>query len=352
MARRRHARLGNILATRTHRITNTVSEGRNARIQWNTDGTRGDRSREAFTMAFTFRYGSFDLAPVAPDQHPRRQVMKLKHNFQRALVSILVRGRKTWVVCGPRRGGNHAIINWIINGLENRPTLYSQIGEEHWLRISDSGQTVFLNDVTRVRGESYLSLLWKYRSQLRNAAHIIVSAEDDGHTFFTNWRVPFGYRRGIIVWRSVLNLLASRLKGLSMAAEQGQGVSYFTIDRRLLDALVSLQHAPKQSVTTVQFDDWCAKPPYRHQLLTTWGLHQDVLPGVNHDGGGSSFSGQTYVPSAPELLNRFRHVAVPGRVRSLLQEAAYHSLLSEEERLLLASQDSASDGSSGATRRM
>lgn len=276
--------------------------------------------------------------------------MKLKHNFQRALVSFLVRGRKTWVVCGPRRGGNHAIINWICNGLENRPALYSQIGEEHWLRISDSGQTVFLNDVTRLTVKSYLSPLWKYRSQLWNAAHIIVSAEDDGHTFFTNWRVPFGYRRGIIVWRSVLNLLASRLQALAMAAEQGRGVSLFTICRKLLDALVSLQQAPRQSVTTIQFDDWCTNPPYRHQLLTAWGLHQDVLPGVNHDGGGSSFSGQTHVPSAPELLNRFRHVAVPSRVRSLLQEAAYQSLLSEEERLFLASQDSASDGRSGTTR--
>jgi hypothetical protein len=50
------------LGARTHRITNAMTEGLNAKIQWITDSARGYRDREAFKMAICFHCGGPDLA--------------------------------------------------------------------------------------------------------------------------------------------------------------------------------------------------------------------------------------------------------------------------------------------------
>jgi transposase len=46
-----------------HRITTAVTEGLHATIQWITYSARGDRDREAFTMAIYFHCGGLDLEP-------------------------------------------------------------------------------------------------------------------------------------------------------------------------------------------------------------------------------------------------------------------------------------------------
>jgi transposase len=58
---RRH--LKNILTYLTHRITNAVTEGLNAKIQWIKYGARGFRNRDAFKMAILFHCGGLDLEP-------------------------------------------------------------------------------------------------------------------------------------------------------------------------------------------------------------------------------------------------------------------------------------------------
>jgi transposase len=63
VARRRQRHLENILTYLKHRITNAVTEGLHAQIQWITYSARGDRDREAFTMAIYFHGGGLDLEP-------------------------------------------------------------------------------------------------------------------------------------------------------------------------------------------------------------------------------------------------------------------------------------------------
>lgn len=60
---RRH--LENILTYLTHRITNAVTEGLNAKIQWIKYSSRGFRDRERFTLAIYFHCGGLDLEPRA-----------------------------------------------------------------------------------------------------------------------------------------------------------------------------------------------------------------------------------------------------------------------------------------------
>lgn len=56
-------RLENILTYLTHRITNAVSEGLNAKIQWIKYASRGFRNRERFKLAILFHLGGLDLEP-------------------------------------------------------------------------------------------------------------------------------------------------------------------------------------------------------------------------------------------------------------------------------------------------
>jgi transposase len=65
VARMLQAHLDNILTYLTQRITNAVTEGLNAKIQWLEYSARGYRDREAFNMAISFHCGGLDLDPYA-----------------------------------------------------------------------------------------------------------------------------------------------------------------------------------------------------------------------------------------------------------------------------------------------
>ena len=55
--------LETILTYLAYRITNAVTEGLNATIQWIKDSARGFRDREAFKMAIHVHCGGLDLEP-------------------------------------------------------------------------------------------------------------------------------------------------------------------------------------------------------------------------------------------------------------------------------------------------
>jgi len=63
VARLLNTHLDNILTYLTHPITNAVTEGLNAKIQWIKYSARGYRNRDAFKMAIYFHCGGLDLEP-------------------------------------------------------------------------------------------------------------------------------------------------------------------------------------------------------------------------------------------------------------------------------------------------
>lgn len=63
VARMLKRHLENILTYLTHRITNAVTEGLNAKIQWIKFGAGGFRNRDSFKTAILFHCGGLDLEP-------------------------------------------------------------------------------------------------------------------------------------------------------------------------------------------------------------------------------------------------------------------------------------------------
>jgi transposase len=63
VARMLKAHLANILTYLDHRVTNAVTEGLNAKIQWIKYAARGYRNVHAFRMAILFHCGGLDLDP-------------------------------------------------------------------------------------------------------------------------------------------------------------------------------------------------------------------------------------------------------------------------------------------------
>jgi len=256
-------------------------------------------------------------------------------SMARVAVHYLLGGRKVWVFAGLRRSGNHAIIAWIINGLEGRPTPYDAIDAVCWFTSSDSGETIFLNEVNRVPGTSYLEELWKRRKLLRRARNIILSYEDSPVGCFSHWKTPLYIRQRIFIHRSLLNIIASRLEKLRRAAQDGQRLPMMGIDESMLDALLSLSTAPPSLCKTIKFDQWVDDPAYRQALAEELGLHGDILPGISKEGGGSSFSGQRYVPSASELSSRFKACQFPDRIIAHLRDPKYAALTTSDEKQFL-----------------
>jgi len=93
-------------------------------------------------------------------------------------ISCLMPGRKVFVFSGLRRSGNHAIIHWVMNGLESQSTEYHSVGP-FWFSVSGSGKTVFLNNVNMVPPQKYLKALFEYRKYLSDAEQILISCEDN-----------------------------------------------------------------------------------------------------------------------------------------------------------------------------
>lgn len=68
----------------THRITNAVTEGLNAKIQWIKYSARGYRNREAFELAIHSHCGSLDLNPHGagrlPTANPEEPFLVSRYN--------------------------------------------------------------------------------------------------------------------------------------------------------------------------------------------------------------------------------------------------------------------------------
>ncbi len=77
---RRH--LENIMTYLTHRITNVMTEGLNAEIQWIKYRARGYRDREALKMAIYFYCGGLDFGPACTE-HTHSKPGRAESTFHR-----------------------------------------------------------------------------------------------------------------------------------------------------------------------------------------------------------------------------------------------------------------------------
>lgn len=242
-------------------------------------------------------------------------------------------GQRSIVVAGARRSGHHAVLMWLANSLEARQAEWNRLGTAQCF-VSKSRRTIHVNTWRIQRGESESWRTFQLRHILRSSDHLIVNYEDvdpfhlDRHMWF-----PSRPDLKVVVRRSTLNLLASRLKKVEIAPSS----AIFRIDETFLDKLSSYWREMPDWLL-VDFDSWLRNENgYRESIAARAGFMSGVDPDLSGHGGGSSFAGLAGLPSVLELTNRFTQVEWPVHVVKLLLEDKYSFLLTRHERDFLRS---------------
>lgn len=252
--------------------------------------------------------------------------------FARVLVSFIFRGKRVLFVTGMRRSGNHAFINWFINAFEGNAVNSNRHADEPHFNSTPSGRVIFLNEINTMSGKGYLQMLRRKREYVRNAELIIISAEDCQLAYDKNsFRVP-GTNERLIVRRSTLNLVASRLKMLQRKARNGIGAGDMNIDGRFMERLLSLHNADKNRYRIWWYDEWMGwTDTERVKFLQYFGMNNDIPPAISSEGGGSSFTGRAGTPDAVEITQRWKQVHFSDSLKNLLLKKRYEELFTNQE---------------------
>lgn len=240
------------------------------------------------------------------------------------------------VVVGVRRSGNHAIVNWLANALNGAPTelRYHPPG---LIGSSPDGSIVHANDLPTDPDSSYFDLIEKQLGIIERADSLILSLEDrpadarfDQVLAGLVGEIPKLAR--VLVRRSTLNTLASRLQGLRRNTERGITGSGLEITQYILDVMRRNRTAVSPEWITVEFDSWAADgASARRTILESLGLEHDIEPPISHAGNGSSFTDRQRVPTAEELTSRWTAIDWPEDLVNLLLRPRNIGLLTEAE---------------------
>ncbi|MCZ6672887.1 MAG: hypothetical protein O7C75_08105 [Verrucomicrobia bacterium] len=236
-------------------------------------------------------------------------------------------GKRVLYICGMRRSGNHAFVDWLTNAIEARKVTYKIEKEFYPFRISDSGDTVFLNEVNMISGKEYLKILMKRFRRIRACKTVIISAEDVAPNY-NNFRIPNPVY-SIYVERSLLNLIASRLHNLKRYAADGIGWSRQNVDLIFFNRIKSWRDPSGFQVW--KYDEWLKSPSYRKEFLKSLDLEHDLVPGLSTDGGGSSITEKTKTPVPKEAMTRYNQVEFPKWIVEQLLSDGIRELLSPTE---------------------
>jgi hypothetical protein len=243
-----------------------------------------------------------------------------------------------FLVAGMRRSGNHAVIGWLANALQAESDLLTY---DYLLRFgqSESGNTVHINDISlfplspQMKRRIFQDLRGDL-SALDSGKRLIISIEDVGCQTLGDLGVPVGgtWTR-VLVKRSVLNLLASRLAFTKSTLEQGGSVPQgMRINQNLLDRIAGDLTAAANGWNVIDFDRWSTgDSAYRAEILEGLGLSVDIDPAVTVHGDGSSFTGSSIQPESFDLLSRWKLVEWPDDVLDLLALERNRAIMTEVE---------------------
>ncbi len=136
----------------------------------------------------------------------------------------------------------------------------------------------------------------------------------------------------VLVKRSVLNLLASRLARIQALADQGRGTPFLKSDQKLLDRIAGDLTAASDGWNVIDFDRWSSgDSAYRADVLRSLGLSVDIDPAVTVHGNGSSFTGSSIQPESFDLLSRWKLVEWPDDLLDLLALERNRPIMTEVE---------------------
>ncbi|WP_417566821.1 hypothetical protein [Marinobacter sp.] len=243
-------------------------------------------------------------------------------------VNFSLRNSSVYVVCGIRRSGNHALISWLIDALENRNNVNMKPKRNAW--VSESGETVHLNEVNFFSVFHFIDTIRGSKDIIKKSKYVIITLED----YIPKKVDPLipEYATKIKVSRSLLNVISSRLKRLNDQAKIGLDRGDMSIDTNLLLYSEWAYEEPKDDWIKWVYERWLSEPEYRKGFLEDLALSHDskTLPSTNF-GGGSSFSNIELGVPQNNPLRRWEQIEIPDRVISLLHSKGL-SLLDAEER--------------------
>lgn len=216
-----------------------------------------------------------------------------------------------------KRSGNHALIYWLINSLEENDTNLVSVSKNGPLKASENGNVAFLNDVTI---KNYIKTILCDRKHIKRSKIFIISAEDK--------RIDFAKKIGIyknitpiFVFRPTLQIMASRFHRLNKRASNGKGShlgmepSFFKILRK------NLTESNKDGFIW-NYNKWYSDALWRKEFLESLGLEYDILPKMSKEGGGSSFTGQSSEFNMYDMNNRHLEVCPKNDWVCFIKEAA------------------------------
>jgi hypothetical protein len=73
------------------------------------------------------------------------KIQFLIHLFSRLYANYRLLKKNVFIISGPRRSGNHALISWLVDALENKNNVEMRREGKIWR--SESGNTIHLNEV-------------------------------------------------------------------------------------------------------------------------------------------------------------------------------------------------------------
>jgi hypothetical protein len=241
-----------------------------------------------------------------------------------------------------KRGGGHAVVNWIARNLDrqvfhlnnafSKPWKVRWRGEKIFRRITDPnrfggpGKRLYnvevpagagWREVARMPQDVLLTNVENFRLDRIRGEPML----GDGADRFIG---ASRHRRTVLVLRDAYNTFASVWHGKRRIRNRLHRfyASHWKVYAK--EFLGETSYLPKDTVKA-NFNRWFADEGYRRELAATLGLdHADRgVDEVSSDGGGSSFSGQ-------EFRDRARHMAVLDRWRHFIDDPEYVAAFDEE----------------------
>jgi len=241
-----------------------------------------------------------------------------------------------------KRGGGHAVVNWIARNLDrqvfhlnnafSKPWKARWRGEKIFRRITDpdryGGPGQRLYNVELPPGASYHDVARMPKEVLlTNVENIPLDLVPRNPVFGEGADRFIGSSRSrqtVLVLRDAYNTFASVWHGKRRMRNRLHRFYRSEWKAYAREFLGQTSFLPEDTVK-ISFNAWFADDEYRRQTAATLGLdHADRgVDEVSSDGGGSSFSGQ-------EFQNRARSMAVLDRWRQFVDDPEYVTAFDEE----------------------
>jgi hypothetical protein len=241
-----------------------------------------------------------------------------------------------------KRGGGHAVVNWIARNLDrqvfhlnnafSKPWKVRWRGEKIFRRITDPdrwggpGQRLFNVELPPGAGHREVARMPK-EVLLTNVENFPLDRIPEEPVLGNDADRFIGASRSlrtVLVLRDAYNTFASVWRGKRRMRKRLHRFYRSRWKVYAREFLGETSYLPDDTVM-VSFNDWFSDPSYRQQKAEELGLdHVDRgIDEVSSDGGGSSFSGR-------EFENRAREMAVLERWRHFIDDPEYVAAFDEE----------------------